>query len=166
MDTNVQLRRSGTPLAEGPASVRPAKMDDAAAVRVLAAEAFIYDRFHRDPQIGHETASRLKAEWAGNYFAGRRGDRMIVAEDQQGICGFLQLLSTNNAAVIDLIAVDVRCRGKGIGRSMIALAAKGARDMVVGTQIANLPSLALYEKLGFQFASASYVLHLHIPEQS
>lgn len=162
IDTNVQLKRSGNVLAEGPAQVRPAEPDDALSVKALAAEAFVFDRFHRDPQIGHGPASRLKAEWAGNFFSGRRGDRMVVAEDQEGVCGFLQLIDADHDTVIDLIAVNGRCRGKGVARSMIALAAKNASAMRVGTQIANLPSLALYETLGFRMTAASYVLHLHL----
>jgi ribosomal protein S18 acetylase RimI-like enzyme len=166
VDTNVQLARSAGTLKEDVSCVRPAKPDDAAAVRALAGAAFVWDRFHRDPQIDSQAASRLKAEWAGNYFVGKRGDRMVVAEDQEGLCGFLQLITTEQDIVIDLIAVDARCRGKGVARSMIALAAKGGKAMRVGTQIANLPSLALYEGLGFRVVGASYVLHLHLPGQS
>jgi hypothetical protein len=33
--------------------------------------------------------------------------------------------------------------------------------MRVGTQIANIPSLRLYERLGFTMAESAYVLHAH-----
>lgn len=161
MDVNVLLERPAGALARLGAA-REAMPDDASAVTSLASEVFVYDRFHRDPAIGHATASRLKAEWAGNYFRGARGDRMIVAEDGGHVCGFLQLLTAaDGATVIDLIAVGPQNRGRGCARAMITLAAADGRPMRVGTQIANLPSLALYESLGFRIASASYVLHLH-----
>ena len=35
------------------------------------------------------------------------------------------------------------------------------RELRVGTQAANVPSVRLYEPLGFSLASAAYVLHLH-----
>ena len=164
MDTNVQFTRPAGALPQGTSPVRAAAARDEAAVRALAAEAFVYDRFHRDPAVGYKAASRLKAEWAGNYFAGKRGDRMIVAEDDTGLCGFLQLLrAKDGGTVIDLVAVAERSRGKGAARAMIALAANtpDTGALRVGTQIANLPSIALYESLGFQRISASHVLHLH-----
>jgi ribosomal protein S18 acetylase RimI-like enzyme len=166
MDVSVQLvRPPGAMPAAGP-DVREARPADAEAVKALAAEAFVFDRFHCDPAIGHDTASRLKAEWAGNYFTGKRGDGMVVAEDGVGICGFLQWLHVGGETVIDLIAVAGRSRGKGYGRAMIALAGSAGQALRVGTQIANLPSLALYGGSGFRQTAASYVLHLHIPEQS
>lgn len=162
VDVNIQLERPAGALPRPTGTVRDAVPSDKAAVAALAGDAFVYDRFHRDPAIDHATASRLKAEWAGNYFAGARGDRMIVAENDGHVCGFLQLLTgTDGAMVIDLIAVAAKSRGKGCARAMISLAAAAGRPMRVGTQIANLSSLKLYEALGFRMASASYVLHLH-----
>ena len=35
--------------------------------------------------------------------------------------------------------------------------------IAVGTQVANLPSVRLYEKLGFRLAAAQYVFHFHNP---
>jgi ribosomal protein S18 acetylase RimI-like enzyme len=165
LDVNIQMSRDAVTIPAGTVRVRAATPGDAAAVRMLASEAFVYDRFHRDPKIGHDAAARLKAEWAENYFAGKRGDRMIIAENDEGLCGFLQLLrAQDGATVIDLVGVDARSRRKGVARSMIALAANtpGNGPMRVGTQAANITSLALYETLGFRIASSAYVLHMHI----
>jgi ribosomal protein S18 acetylase RimI-like enzyme len=167
MDANVQLLRPAGAMPAGAARVRPAAPADEPAVRAVAADAFVYDRFHRDPGIGHDAAARLKTEWASNYFSGKRGDRMIVTEDESGVCGFLQLLrGTDGGTIIDLIAVAGHSRGRGAARSMIAMAANTADTgaLRVGTQLANLPSLGLYETLGFRMASAAYVLHLHAGE--
>ena len=164
VDTNIQFTRPAGPLPHGTGQARAAVAGDEAGVRALAADAFVFDRFHRDPAIGHDAACRLKAEWAGNYFAGKRGDRMIVTEDDAGITGFLQLLRGKNGdTVIDLVAVGERSRGKGIARAMIGMAANAPDTgaMLVGTQIANLPSIGLYQSLGFIQASASHVLHFH-----
>jgi ribosomal protein S18 acetylase RimI-like enzyme len=92
---------------------------------------------------------------------------MIVAEDSDGVCGFLQLLrARDGSTIIDLIAVDERGRGRGLARAMIALVAndRGTGALRVGTQLANRPSLSLYEALGFRMTSAAYVLHLHTGE--
>lgn len=165
IDTNVQLARAAGPLGAGDTRARFAAPDDAAAVRELAAAAFVQSRFYLDPLISDASASRVKAEWAGNFFAGKRGDWMVVAEEDSAVAGFLQLLRGDDSVVIDLIAVAPGSRGRGIARSMIAFAASRCleRDaaLTVGTQIGNPGSLALYESLGFSVVSAQYVLHLH-----
>lgn len=172
IDCNLTLERpveEGSPqvYASGsPFSVRFARAADEYDVRTLASAAFEHNRFHRDPCIPNDVAARIKAEWAGNYFCGRRGDWLVVAEDAGGIGGFLQILSAyDEGIVIDLIAVSSRCRQQGIARSMIAYAYQnclGRRsNMIVGTQLSNIASIQLYYKMGFRFHRAAYYLHKH-----
>ncbi len=79
--------------------------------------------------------------------------------------GFLLLLGpTGNALVIDLIAVDESMRGRGVAGAMIGFAARAFPDagrVRVGTQAANVPSLRLYERLGFRTVATQYVVHSH-----
>lgn len=167
VDTNIQLSRkatSGTAISE---TVRFATTADEPAVRALAHTSFEHNRFHRDPQISDAIASRIKEEWAANYFAGKRGEWMLVAEHHGAVAGFLQLLRTDSDTLtIDLIAVAEQSRGQGLATAMIEHAASICLDrpanMNVGTQIANIISLNLYTRLGFGVVSAAYVLHLHI----
>ena len=53
--------------------------------------------------------------------------------------------------------------GKGVGSALTAsfLGLYAGKPRVVGTQIANVPSIRLYSRLGFQLAKSQYVLHLH-----
>ncbi len=137
----------------------------ARAVGEVAERSFVHDRFHRDPAIPVTAANAVKRSWALNFFAGRRGDWMVVARRESRPVGFLQLLrSPADDLVIDLIAVDGAYRGSGLARAMIAFAAAncpcGGR-LVVGTQIANIASVRLYEGMGFRFDAAHYVLHHH-----
>jgi ribosomal protein S18 acetylase RimI-like enzyme len=67
-----------------------------------------------------------------------------------------------------LIAVDSAHHGKGLASSMITFAESLALDhspatkmLVVGTQLANQPSISLYEKLGFRLCHAEYIFHSH-----
>lgn len=166
IDTNVQLRRAAT---DAPAETGPARFtvdSDEAGIRKIAGESFVYDRFHRDPKIDSGVAARIKADWAGNFFAGKRGEWMVTSGAPGKPEGFLQLMKGENGTiVIDLIAVSAAHRGKGLAQAMIGFAAQAclghAAPLNVGTQIANLPSLSLYERLGFRIISAGYVLHLH-----
>lgn len=164
VDTSIVLERDLAGPAETDTRVRTAAPGDRAAVMTVARNSFRYSRFHLDPSIPKMLADDIKAQWAGNFFAGTRGDHMLVAESGGVVAGFLQLIHAEDAAlVIDLVAVTEPERGRGLGAAMIRAAerlARGAR-MRVGTQVANVASVRFYECLGFRAATSTYVLHFH-----
>lgn len=149
--------------------VRFARPEDRAQVARIAGSAFRYSRFHLDPLVPAGVADAIKSSWAGNYFDGKRGDGMVVAEEDGKVIGFLQLLrAPQDRLIIDLIGVDPARQGHGLGREMILHAARhGIGDdrvpatITVGTQTANTPSVRLYESLGLRLSSAQYVAHHH-----
>ena len=71
------------------------------------------------------------------------------------------------SAADDMIMVSHCCRHGyrgGAGRAMIGFASANcdcAGSAVVGTQVANIPSVRLYETLGFRLTAARYVFHYH-----
>jgi len=135
----------------------------------LAKQAFRYSRFHLDPQVDNAVAGQIKGDWIANCCDGRRGDQVLVARQADQPVGFLAALLTpesNHAvATIDLIAVDDRARGQGMGRSLTRAFMQIYRDRCslfrVGTQVANLPALRLYQSLGFSIVRSQYLLHYH-----
>jgi ribosomal protein S18 acetylase RimI-like enzyme len=148
----------------GGVCVRPARPDDRQAVVELARQSFVFSRFHLDPAIPRKDADAVKAGWAESYFLGKRGDGMIVATAGETVVGFLQLLfAGTDGMVIDLIAVDREHRGMSVAAAMIAQAQRlpGRTLIRVGTQAVNMPSVRLYEKLGFRLRESSYVFHYH-----
>lgn len=159
----------GRPLTEdapgGNSEVRFAEARDRDAVVMLARQSFQFSRFHLDTSFSREIANTIKAEWTANYFSGKRGTGMVVATIDKCIKGFLLLIEDKAGLLtIDLIAVDSECRQKGIASDMIVYVQRncaGARQIRAGTQLANVPSLRLYEKMGFRVAEASYVFHHH-----
>lgn len=165
-DTAVTFERPAGAATGAPGTTaRQATPDDADAVRAVAGSGFSTDRFHADPQIDPAVADRIKADWAGNFFAGKRGDWMVVAESDGRVAGFLQLLDRDGHLVIDLIAVDHAARGRGLATAMIEHAAANlmpGAPMRVGTQLANTASVRLYESLGFRLVRAEHVLHCHL----
>jgi GNAT superfamily N-acetyltransferase len=168
-DTNVQLQklRGKSSFLTNKLNIRFSNPSDQEGVLKIAANSFTYDRFHNDPDITQESAEKIKVEWAKNYFKNARGNWMVVAEDKGNISGFLQLLhGVDGALIIDLIAVDQNYRHTGVSQRMISFAIQNCETKTkvvrVGTQIANLPSIALYLKMGFCVTSAQYVFHYHI----
>lgn len=167
IDTAITLEKRITPESEKnlPYEVRFAASEDMEPVVELAQKSFIYSRFHQDSAFPPGIADKTRAEWVRNYFEGNRGDAMVVALEGKTIIGFLLLLYGNiGLLTIDLIAVGENFRRKGIARQMIQYAESmcpGFSNIRVGTQLVNLPSLRLYEGMGFKAIQAQYILHYH-----
>lgn len=168
IDTNVTLnkRKEKKILPENSIyniNIRKSKAEDQNVVVNLARHNFIYTRFHLDPGIIDSKANEIKARWVENFYLGQRGDEMIVATDHDEVVGFLLLLKVNDKLIIDLIAVDKKYHGKGIASQMIKNAEYifDYEELLVGTQITNIPSIRLYEKLEFQMHDSFYVFHYH-----
>jgi len=155
----------------GAPGVRDAREDDIPALRRLAATAFRYDRFHRDPVIASEAADALHANWVENGVRGATGCAVLVAEVEGSPAGFF-VLSEDPVAretlgfgvgALDLIGIDPARQRRGIGAalswaSLDRLRARGNRFAEVGTQTANLPASNLYARCGFQLVASSLTL--------
>jgi ribosomal protein S18 acetylase RimI-like enzyme len=149
-------------------NVRLVSPTDESAIRRMARESFSYDRFHADSKISSLNADAVKEQWSANYFYGQRGDALFVIEQESRPAGFLLAIdSKEKGFIIDLIAVDRAFQGRGLALSLISYAHnyffnKHSRAGIsVGTQVSNTRSLRLYQKYGFEFSSAHYILHLH-----
>lgn len=145
--------------------IRLSRASDADAVETIASSVFRFDRFHADPLIPDEAADRLKGAWARNSVNGR-ADAVFIAEEEGNIIGFNACLLRGETAIIDLLGVAKERQGRGIGRDLVAaslsyFSGKASR-IIVGTQSANLSSLALYQGVGFQIETSSLTLHAHL----
>ena len=163
-DTNLRFERQGPPpRGNCPIAPRAARPEDREGVAALARRAFVCSRFHRDPLVPKDRADEVKALWAANFFAGQRGDGLMVAEADGQVAGFLLYLIRQGMMVIDLVAVDAPWRGMGLGTRLTAeaFAVSGQAGLAVGTQAANLPALRLYQSLGLRLAGVKHVLHHH-----
>ena len=169
IDTNLQFLRPAGQFELESRRSRFSEPDDADGVESIASTELRENRFFRDPEIDTDQAKRLKGAWARNFFSGRRGDWMVVAQVQDQLAGFLQLLKGKSGVlVIDQIAVDTLFQRQGLARDMIAYAEKhcaAESGIQVGTQLGNTASIRLYESLGFRYVSADYIYHLHLGEE-
>lgn len=168
VDVNLTLARAGTPVPESTAGVdvATARPEHAEGLLELAGGCFRYSRFHLDPLIAQEDADRVKREWVRSYLDGRRGIELLAALERGRPVGFLAVLAAGDARVIDLVGVAPHAQARGVGGALVAefIARHGpaAAELRVGTQVANVPSLRLYERFGFRISHAAYVLHLHV----
>lgn len=175
VDVNVTFaidRRSALPAPDPvpSVSVRPAREEDRAAVLDLAGTAFRYSRFHLDPLIDRSAADRVKREWIRSYFEGRRGEALWVAVRDGIVAGVLAVLDGREGGTrvrtIDLIGVAPSAQRQGVGTALVASFISSYREtsgrLEVGTQVANTPSIALYERCGFTVRRARSVMHAHL----
>jgi dTDP-4-amino-4,6-dideoxy-D-galactose acyltransferase len=142
---------------------------DAAAIEQVAAGCFTFSRFHRDPGIGTDRANEIKRQWARNACGGRAAT-VYVAKHGDDVAGFLAVLkaatSAGTDAIIDLIGIGADYQGQGAGRALSRMFVAQWRDQAdrlrVGTQVANIPAMRLYESIGFRVTETAYVLHAHV----
>jgi dTDP-4-amino-4,6-dideoxy-D-galactose acyltransferase len=140
------------------------------AVLAIAADAYRFTRFHLDPFVGSDLANAIKRAWCGNYVRRLRGDRLFVARLDGRPAGFLAALTVEaggqHKAIIDLVGVAPALQRRRVGAALTTAFVEHYRGraamLEVGTQVANLPSIRLYERCGFSLVSSQYVLHLHI----
>jgi ribosomal protein S18 acetylase RimI-like enzyme len=152
-------------------SVRDAVPEDIPLLRTLALHAFVHDRFHNDPALAPGVADRLHAAWVENAVRGGTADGVIVATAGDRIAGFFVLALDHDAqthfgfaiGTLLLIGVDEAWRRRGVALALSQagtawLAARGARRVEVGTQLANLAAANLYAKAGFRLVQTSISL--------
>jgi dTDP-4-amino-4,6-dideoxy-D-galactose acyltransferase len=150
-------------------NIEAAGVDDALAIEEIAGNCFTFSRFHLDPAIGLDRANEVKRQWARNACRGR-ASVVYVARQQGNVTGFLAVLENKSSegedAIIDLVGVDAAHQGRGTGRALSGKFVEqwhGRADRLrVGTQISNIPSMRLYESIGFRLTETSYVLHAHV----
>lgn len=148
-----------------PIGVEFAHHSDADECARIAADVFHSDRFHADPGIPNHAANELKMAWIHNSISGR-ADRVLVTRSAGGkITGFNACMLNEQAATIDLIGVGTAYQGQGLGRLLVRAAqshyAGRAERLMVGTQLDNSRSIALYKSLGFNLMASSRTMHLH-----
>ncbi|MFB0566246.1 MAG: GNAT family N-acetyltransferase [Candidatus Aminicenantaceae bacterium] len=125
----------------------------------IARLSFKYSRFHADPMISDRVAGLSRAEWIENACHGR-ADRVLVAKSRNQVVGFVACRSYtdkegNKTGIIDLMATHHELKGQGVGTCLLKSALEyflkqGCRDVIVGTQAKNIPSINLYIKCGFK----------------
>jgi ribosomal protein S18 acetylase RimI-like enzyme len=164
VDVNVTLRRPAGPSGVDTTGVRDARPADRDAILTLAERDYPGSRFHLDPQIPDERANALKRAWVDGFFAGARGDRMLVADRDGEAIGFYLVIDGDDHRTGDLLAVVPGARRAGTATALVgtALDMRPLRDHQMGTQVSNIPSLRFFERLGFSIVDSRYVLHGHV----
>ena len=148
--------------------IRPGSAEDATPLGEIAAETFVHGRFHADPSIEPGRARNVYRNWAVACCQGTAADAILVALDDDRIAGFVACRMHADTVgdpalatgTIPLIASASSRRGRGVGSSLVAAAARwfrnrGAVTVEVGTQLANVAAARLYERSGFRLVAGA-----------
>jgi GNAT superfamily N-acetyltransferase len=135
---------------------------DVAAVASITTETIRTSHLHADPRLPVANTRELYAAWARNDVTGR-AQRTIVARAGGELIGYLTVLATAGAAVIDLVAVTASWHGLGVGSTLLASFIEWIADRelvaTIGTQADN-PARRLYARCGFVPTAKHFTYHL------
>ena len=147
--------------------IRLVQSDEMETVASIVYHAFQSFRLRVDPQIPEARARHSRREWVRNGFKGR-AEAIYVAEMENLPVGFVLLRSktdTGKTGEIELIAVEPRFHGWGIGKALVARAIQyyrgKASEIQVGTQAKNLRAIQLYTRMGFSIVRSKFSFHRH-----
>lgn len=137
------------------------KESDSLSLLNIASESFLYGRFYSDESVSIHQANEIYREWTKNSLEKRMCDQTYVYRNGLDPIGFItmKILRTNENSLfsvgsIELLCVDGRYRGRGIGKSLLDAAIKyfylnKIKVALIDTQVINIPAFSLYTKYGF-----------------
>ena len=127
-------------------AIRRASPGDAAAAAEITRAAYrpYVERIGREP-----------APMAADFDALIDDGDVWVATDQERVVGVLVLRLRDAVLLLESVAVDPACQGRGIGRSLITHAERAARDAGLGavdlyTNAQMTENLRMYPSLGYE----------------
>jgi ribosomal protein S18 acetylase RimI-like enzyme len=172
MDTLVYWARALEDLPDGRAGapdVRVATAKDAPTVRHVAERAFhgYLGHYHMDPKLDSSRADEAYADWAYRSCTSRAvADEVLVGERDGAVRGFLTV--RDNAPTeteIVLNGVLPETQGSGMYRHLLLVAMqrakeRGARRMLVSTQLTNYRVQHAWARAGFNLERGCHTFHL------
>jgi len=148
--------------------VTEASKEDVRTLYEIGRKAFKFDHFHSDPLLSTNLSDELYAKWAVNSLYGL-ADKVLVAKRKHRVVGFItckieSLTQKCKFGFIDLIGVEPREGGKGIGSLLVNKALNWFTEFVpsvyVATQVRNMTAMRLYTRLGFKPVYSEATMHL------
>jgi GNAT superfamily N-acetyltransferase len=148
--------------------VRSVQPGEEHAVKAVAAESFreYFGHYHADERLDRAKCDAIYPDWALRSCVSRDvADEVLVAELSGSVVGFatLRLNSAEEGEGV-LFGIAPQAQRRGIYRSFMIQGmnwclSKGARRMVVSTQITNVAVQKVWVRIGFEPSHAWYTLH-------
>lgn len=126
---------------------------------------FQFSKFTEDPELAKRGGHLVYHQWLINSFE-KSGKFYALSMNENGdINGFLLHSYSDDACVIELIAVSKAATKSGIGKGLFnaveySAYQKGFNILKVGTQVRNMGAINFYQKVGFKQVGCHQVYHL------
>ena len=124
-------------------------------------------RIFNDPLIPKDRANKFYIKWIENSVLGKAADSVLVWKEDK-ILGYVTLQKKGAAqrgsargGQIPLLGVSEQARGKGIAKKLLNAALRkfkswGVRQVVIETQMDNIPALRTYQSVGFKIMDSHF----------
>jgi len=166
------LQQINPPKRDKQLRIRRAELADLSALMAINEKAFTgyFGRYHADPQMPPDTATKIYAEWVRSAFQGW-ADWILVAEVDGRIAGYglwrkpLEIEARNSLRVAhyDLAAIDPEFVGRGLWTALMfdgmSIARNYAQYLVGPVHVCNYPVQHTLQKLGWRISGARHSFH-------
>jgi dTDP-4-amino-4,6-dideoxy-D-galactose acyltransferase len=126
---------------------------------------FKFSKFTEDPELAKRGGDQVYSQWLINAF--NKPDKFFALsrDENNNVDGFVLYSFSDNASIIELIAVSEKVTKGGIGTSLFktveyATNQHGFNEIKVGTQIRNIGAINFYHKVGCKQIECHQVYHL------
>jgi ribosomal protein S18 acetylase RimI-like enzyme len=148
----VRLAQPGESLAPAP-------------LRSLAEIIGLSSRYFKDPGIPRARSQALYEAWLANSLAGYAA-AVVLGKQGDDVLGIHTLRIGQGVGVVDLIGVDSRAQGSGLGSALLLYglrecARRGVARARVVTEGENVGASRFYQRHGFLLCSTELVWHWH-----
>lgn len=144
--------------------IRPATPDDLPELLPIVDHRFTDSRFFMDQGFPAEKSNLMFLRWVENDVRGKgRAEHVWVAVQEGAIVGFATIDRSNDETRrLGLIAVSRPATG--VGSDLVAQVqdysrSKGAKRLLVGTQLRNVRAQRLYQRCGFRTCEVGMWYH-------
>lgn len=126
---------------------------------------FQYSKFTEDPELAKRGGVQVYKQWIINSFE-KPGKYYALSKNENGkIIGFLLHSYSDNACIVELIAVSKNTAKAGIGTRLFKAVEseayeRGCVEIRVGTQVRNMGAINFYNKVGCKQVGCHQVYHL------
>ncbi|MFH0069898.1 GNAT family N-acetyltransferase [Peribacillus sp. NPDC056705] len=133
--------------------------------QVIEIADFQFSKFTEDPEMAKRGGDQVYHKWLINSFDKSEKFYALSKDETGEINGFLLHSYSDNACVIELIAVSQNVANGGIGTSLLKAVEneahqRGCGEIRVGTQVRNIGAINFYQKVGCKQVGCHQVHHL------
>jgi len=171
MDTLIyyclDLTRQHVPADKGVVCVRPIGSGEEEGMIEVAKTSFrnYIGHYHADSRLEKNKCDEAYTDWARKAFASRDAENFLAGEIGGRIVAFGVLRMNNpDEGEMFLGGIHPDFQGQGIYHSFLCKAmtwclAKGAKKMIISTQLKNIPVQKVLVKFGFEIPRGYYTYH-------